>query len=85
MSSVVVFGGLSVIVLTTGRKDRGFKPGREQQIFISVKIHSTLSLREEVKSSVVCRKSLRHIKHSYSINCKKKSHTFLSKFLLIRY
>jgi hypothetical protein len=67
MSSVVVFGGLSVIVLTTGPKERGFKPGREQQIFVSVKIHSTRSLRAEVKSSVLCRKSLRHIKHSYSI------------------
>jgi hypothetical protein len=53
--------GIAVTVLTTGRKVRGFKPGRERFIFKGFKNRSTSSFGEEVKPSASC-KILRHVK-----------------------
>jgi hypothetical protein len=56
---MVVVGGVMVIVLATGPKVRGFKPGRKRCFFKGEKIRST-SFGGEVKPSVSCRKILRH-------------------------
>jgi hypothetical protein len=44
----VALGGLMVIVLATGPKDRGLKPGQEQCVLKAVNIRSMTSLGEEV-------------------------------------
>jgi hypothetical protein len=51
-----------VIVLATGAKVRGFKPGRVRWILKPITIRSKTSFPEEVKPSAPCRKVLRHVK-----------------------
>ena len=53
-------GGPVVIRLTTGSEIRGFKPGRGQWIFESVKILSMTSFRREVKQWDPCSRFTAH-------------------------
>jgi hypothetical protein len=56
--TLVTLAGRVVIVLTTGPKIRGFKPGRWWWIFKGDKNRSTISFGGQVKPSVLCRKIL---------------------------
>jgi hypothetical protein len=49
-ASVVVLGGVMVIVLAIGRKVRGFKPGRGQWIFKDDKIPQLVFRRRGSKA-----------------------------------
>jgi hypothetical protein len=55
-------GGVVVIVLATGPKGCGFKPGKGYGFLRVIKIRSTPSFRWEVKAEVPCRKILQHVK-----------------------
>jgi hypothetical protein len=56
-----------VIMLATGPKFRGFKPGRERWILRAIKIRSKTSFRGKVKLSAPCRNILWHVKILYSM------------------
>jgi hypothetical protein len=51
-----------VIVLTTGTKVCGLKPGRGRRIFKGEIIRNMTSFGGDVKPSAPCRKILRHVK-----------------------
>jgi hypothetical protein len=51
-----------VIVLATGPKDRGFKPGQGYGFLRTITIRSTPSFEWEVKPEAPCRNILRHVK-----------------------
>jgi hypothetical protein len=51
-----------VIVLATGPKVRGFKPGRDDGFLRVIKFRSTPFFGWDVKPKVPCRKILRHVK-----------------------
>jgi hypothetical protein len=59
-----VLGGLVVIVLETGPKVRGLKPGQGDESLRAIKIRSTISFEGEVKPSAPCRKILLNVKNS---------------------
>jgi hypothetical protein len=58
----VAFGGLVVIVLATGPKVRGFKPGRGRRTLRAIKISRTPSFGEKLKPEVPYRRILLHVK-----------------------
>jgi hypothetical protein len=60
--SFVIFDSFVIIVLATESRVRGSKPGWGRWFYMGDKIHSTTSFEGEVKLSVACRKSLRHVK-----------------------
>jgi hypothetical protein len=55
-------GDVVVSVLATGPKGRGFKPSWYDGFLKAIKMHSTSSFGWEIKSEVLCRKILRHVK-----------------------
>jgi hypothetical protein len=55
-------GGVTVSVLATGPKIRGFNPSRDDGFLRAIRIRSTPSLGGEVKLSAPCHKILRHVK-----------------------
>jgi hypothetical protein len=63
----VALGGLVVIVVATGPKVRGFKPGRGDGFLRAIKIRSTPSFGGEVKLETPCRNILRHVKEPLEI------------------
>jgi hypothetical protein len=65
--TLVVRGGLVVIVLAIELNVRGFKPDRERQIFKGEKVRSTTSFGEEVKPAVPCRMIVRNVKDTCGV------------------
>jgi hypothetical protein len=85
---IVALCGLVVSVLAIGPKVGGFKLGRGHRTFKYYRKPQLDFLRREVKSSVPCRKILRHIKDPYSmkeIRSRQNSRKFVAKFFLLRY
>jgi hypothetical protein len=64
---MLVLGGLAVIVLANGPEVRGFKPGQDDELLKAIKVHSTISFREEVKPQAPCHKILGHVKNSCGV------------------
>jgi hypothetical protein len=62
----VVLDGIAVIVLSTGPKVCGFKPGRGDGYLRAIKIRSAPSFGGEAKTSAPYRKILRHVKEPCS-------------------
>jgi hypothetical protein len=60
--SLCHLGGIMIVVLATGSKVCGFKPGRGYGHLRAIKIRSTPPFRGEVRQSVPCRNILRNVK-----------------------
>jgi hypothetical protein len=61
----VVLGGVKASVLDIGLKVGGFNPAEGDGFLKAIKIRSTPSFAGEVKPSVPCRKTLRHVKNPF--------------------
>jgi hypothetical protein len=84
----VALSGLVIICLLLDPKFLGSNLAEDDGYLTAIKIHSTTSVRGEVKPSVPCSKILQHVKEPYKYeqdNLWGNSRPLLSKVLLLCY